>query len=55
MTALPDTLRVGPEYGVAVITAASPQAVALMVYILSPAGQATLAQHGFSPVGLPAP
>src|SRR5262245_43408676 len=55
MTALPDALRVGPEYGVALLTAARPQGVPLMLYILSPAGQATLAQHGFSPVGLPSP
>jgi len=27
----------------------------LMLYILSPAGQATMAQHGFTPVTLPAP
>src|SRR5262249_47634222 len=55
MTPLPDALRVGPEYGVALLAAARPAGVALMLYILSPAGQATLAQHGFTPVGLPSP
>ena len=28
---------------------------ALMFYILSPAGQATLVRHGFTPVALPSP
>jgi len=53
--ALPDNLRVGPEYGVALLKGAPPQAAVLMLYILSPAGQATMAQHGFTPVTLPAP
>ena len=55
VTALPDNLRVGPEYGVALLKGAQPQAAALMLYILSAAGQATLAQHGFAPVAMPAP
>jgi len=55
VTALPDNLRVGPEYGVALLKGAQPQATALMLYILSAAGQATLAQHGFAPVAMPAP
>jgi len=55
VTALPDNLRVGPEYGVALLESAQSQGAALMLYILSPAGQATLAQHGFTPVALPAP
>ncbi len=45
MTALPDTLRVG-QYGVALLTAARLQAVALMLYILSPAGQRGLSCTG---------
>lgn len=55
MTALPDALRVGPEYGVALISGARPAAAALVLYILSPAGQTTLAGHGFTPVGMPSP
>jgi ABC-type molybdate transport system substrate-binding protein len=54
-TPLPDNLRVGPEYGVALIAGARPPAAALMLYILSPAGQDTLARNGFTPVGLPTP
>jgi len=55
ITPLPDALRVGPEYGVALVAGARPQAAALVLYILSPAGQATLAQAGFMPVTAPAP
>src|SRR5262249_39042892 len=55
VTPLPDNLRVGPEYGVALLAGARPRATDLVLYILSPAGQATLARHGFTPVGLPAP
>src|SRR5262245_50156481 len=54
ITALPDALRGGPEYGVALLTGARPAAAGLVLYILSPAGQATLARHGFTPLGLPA-
>lgn len=50
----PTTLRVGPEYGLAVMKDAGPAAVALAFYILSPEGQAILARYGFDPVGLPA-
>lgn len=53
VTALPDSLRVGPEYGVALLAGARQQATGLVLYILSPAGQATLARHGFVPVALP--
>jgi molybdate transport system substrate-binding protein len=55
ITTLPDPLQVGPEYGVAVLVGARPQASELVLYILSPAGQATLARSGFTPVALPAP
>jgi len=55
VTPLPDNLRVGPEYGMALRKGAHPQAAALMLYILSPAAQAALAQHGFTPVALPTP
>jgi molybdate transport system substrate-binding protein len=51
---LPPALRVGPEYGIALIKGADPAAAGLMLYILSIDGQRTMAQHGFTPVGLPA-
>lgn len=53
MTALPAALRVGPEYGVALLSGARPAAASLVLYILSPAGQTTLAGHGFAPIGMP--
>ena len=55
ITALPDDFHVGPEYGVALIAGARPNASTLMLYILSPAGQATLVRHGFTSVALPSP
>jgi len=55
VVALPAALAVGPEYGLALLTAARPQAAALMLFILSPAGQRALAKQGFTPIGLPAP
>ena len=55
VTPLPDNLHVGPEYGVALIAGARPSAPALMLYILSPAGPATLARHGFTPVASTSP
>lgn len=50
---LPAPLRVGAEYGLAVIKDATPAASDLALFILSPDGQAILAKHGFLPVGLP--
>jgi molybdate transport system substrate-binding protein len=55
VTALPESLRVGPEYGIALLKGARPYAAGLMLYILSTGGQATLERFGFTPVGLPAP
>jgi molybdate transport system substrate-binding protein len=52
--ALPATLRVGPEYGIALMKGAPPEAARLMLYILSIDGQRSLARHGFTAVGLPA-
>jgi len=52
--ALPPALRVGPEYGIALIKGAAPAAAGLMLYIMSVDGQRTLADHGFAAVGLPA-
>ena len=50
---IPDTLRVGPEYGLALLKGAPPAAASLMLYILSVDEQATLEKFGFRPIGLP--
>ncbi len=50
----PARLRIGPEYGLAVLKGARPEAAMLALYILSPAGQTIMAEHGFRPVTLPA-
>ena len=50
---IPDSLRVGPEYGLALLKEAQPASASLMLYILSVDGQATLEKFGFRPVGLP--
>jgi len=47
--ALPETLAVGAEYGLALLSP-RPEAARLAFYVLSPAGQAILARHGFEPV-----
>jgi ABC-type molybdate transport system substrate-binding protein len=54
MTEFPPELRVGPQYGLAVLKDAKPPALLLALTILSPEGQAVLAKHGFKPIGLPA-
>ena len=50
--ALPDALAVGADYGLTVMADASPAAYRFAMFILSPAGQAILAKHGFSAPGL---
>jgi molybdate transport system substrate-binding protein len=55
LVAIPETLSVGPEYGLALLRGAQPAATDLMLYILSLDGQATLKRFGFNPVGLPSP
>jgi ABC-type molybdate transport system substrate-binding protein len=54
LVAFPPTLQVGPEYGLAVLSNAPPEALLLALTILSPAGQKVLAHRGFHPVALPA-
>jgi ABC-type molybdate transport system substrate-binding protein len=49
--ALPETLAVGADYGLTVMNGAPPAAQAFAQFILSPAGQAILADHGFAPPG----
>jgi molybdate transport system substrate-binding protein len=53
MTAFPPELTVGPEYGLAVIKSARPEAMLLALSILSPNGQKMLAARGFRPVASP--
>lgn len=54
MLPFPPALEVGPEYGLAVVTA-RPDAMSLALALLSPEGQRTLASWGFEPVTLPSP
>jgi ABC-type molybdate transport system substrate-binding protein len=53
MVALPETLAVQAPYGLTVLTRAHPEAATLALYILSPIGQAVLAQDGFDAPLLP--
>ena len=53
MVAFPPSLTVGPQYGLAVMKDAKPEAMLLALTILSPAGQKILAAGGFRPVALP--
>jgi ABC-type molybdate transport system substrate-binding protein len=53
MVPLPPSLQVGPQYGLAVIAPAKPDAMRLALFILSPEGQAILSRNGFKPIGLP--
>ncbi len=46
---LPEAIDVSASYGVTVITGAPPQAQDFVDFLLSPAGQAVLARHGFAP------
>jgi ABC-type molybdate transport system substrate-binding protein len=46
---LPDSLRVGATYGLAVRNGAAGSAQSFADYLLSPAGQRTLARFGFAP------
>lgn len=48
--ALPDSLRVGADYGMTVATAARPEAKRFADFVLSPRGQAILSGQGFSPI-----
>jgi molybdate transport system substrate-binding protein len=49
----PPDLQIGPEYGLAVLKDAQPAALLLALTILSPEGQAIMAQRGFRPVTRP--
>ena len=52
MVALPEQLAVGADYGLTVMTTASPPATRFAMFILSPDGQRILANHGFAAPGL---
>jgi molybdate transport system substrate-binding protein len=49
----PTALRVGPEYGLAIMKNAQASAPAFALHLLSVDGQKILARHGYLPVGLP--
>jgi ABC-type molybdate transport system substrate-binding protein len=51
---IPDALAVGADYGLAVLSRAPAAGHRFALYVLSPAGQQVLADHGFMPVTLPA-
>ncbi len=53
MLALPPELAVGADYGLTVMSEASPNAGWLAMFILSRQGQAILARHGFGAPTLP--
>ena len=52
---VPEPITAGPEYGLAILKGADPQAQDFALYMLSPEGQQIFAQFGFAPVGLPTP
>lgn len=51
IVALPETLAVGADYGLTVMSDASPNGYRLAMFILSPEGQRILAKHGFAAPG----
>ena len=50
---IPETLSVGADYGLIVLDGAPPEAWKLAFHILSPAGQAVLADYGFDAAAVP--
>ncbi|WP_421708910.1 molybdate ABC transporter substrate-binding protein [Algihabitans sp.] len=53
IVALPETLSVGADYGLTLISAENSAASRLALFILSPSGQKILEDYGFTTVGLP--
>jgi molybdate transport system substrate-binding protein len=53
VVALPDSLAVGADYGLTVMSDASPGAYRFALFILSTEGQHVLSSHGFSTPSLP--
>ncbi|SEE51805.1 ABC-type molybdate transport system, substrate-binding protein [Rhizobiales bacterium GAS191] len=50
---IPKELSVGPEYGLALMKDASPDAVGFALFVMSTQGQDILARFGFKPVATP--
>ena len=50
---IPEPLSVGADYGLIVLDGAPPEAWKLALHILSPAGQAVLAEYGFDAAAVP--
>jgi molybdenum ABC transporter molybdate-binding protein len=53
LVALPDNLAVGADYGLTVMSTASPAAYRFALFILSGDGQRILENHGFAAPGVP--
>lgn len=53
IVALPDKLAVGADYGLTVMSSASPAAAQFALFIMSMEGQRILERHGFSAPNLP--
>jgi ABC-type molybdate transport system substrate-binding protein len=53
VVALPNNRAAGADYGLRVVSGASPQAYQFALFILSVDGQRVLARHGFAAPGLP--
>lgn len=53
VVALPDTLAVGADYGLTVLSAAAPEALRFALFVLSGEGQRILVGHGFAAPNLP--
>jgi ABC-type molybdate transport system substrate-binding protein len=54
VVAIPEALEVGADYGLTVLKGARAEAAQFAFFILSRDGQTILANHGFTPVALPA-
>ena len=53
IVSLPPELAVGADYGLTVLTGASPQAAGFVEFVMSPAGQNILGRHGFDTMRAP--
>ena len=53
IVALPDTLAVGADYGLTIMSGSPEVAAELALFILSPSAQRILARYGFAAIGLP--
>jgi len=53
MIAVPESLAVGADYGLTIVTGAPAGARRFAEFVMSPSAQAIFARHGFTPVGAP--